>query len=378
MVSPTPTEPTAALPELDRTGLGERPFKLGFFTHVTSPEPGAGPYTELKELFVGAEELGFDAGFVAQHHLSNGTGGRLPSPLIGLTSVAEHTSRIELGTAVATLPLEDPIRLAEDAAVLDIISGGRVQLGLGTGTANFAGYAAFGKDVERRHELYGENLRVLLSALAGEPIRNTDAVLSPDGRALVRRIWGTPGDPASARRAARSGTGALFGTSNLHARKHQRPIIDAYLEEWREHGAIDAPPSVRETLRPRLGGIRMIYPSTSRAAGIRELADFFDTVRPGVAKARGVAAEDLTVDDLIDGVNLRFGAAEEVAQSIKDDPALLPEISYLIPVTVVLIQARADRRAAAREVDRALAGLKVIAEEVGPLLGWSPANTSRP
>jgi hypothetical protein len=86
----------------------------------------------------------------------------------------------------------------------------------------------------------------------------------------------------------------------------------------------------------------------------------------------------LTVDDLIDGVNLRFGAADEVAQSIKDDPALLPEISYLIPVTVVLIQARADRRAAAREVDRALAGLKVIAEEVGPLLGWSPANTSRP
>lgn len=377
MVSPNPSETVHnSLAEIDRSGLDGRPFKLGFFTHVTSPEPGAGPYNELKELFVGAEELGFDAGFVAQHHLSNFTGGRLPSPLIGLTSVAEHTSRIELGTAVATLPLEDPIRLAEDAAVLDIISGGRVQLGLGTGTANFEGYAAFGKDVEKRHALYEENLQVLLAALAGEPIRGTTAVLSPEGSQLLHRIWGTPSDPESARRAARYGTGALFGTANLHAREHQRPIIDAYLEEWRNNGAIDAPESVRETLRPRLGGIRMIYPSDSRASAITELADYLGAVRGSVAKAKGVDPDSLTTDELVDGVNLRFGSPSDVAEGIASDPGLLPEISYLIPVTIVLIQGRAGGPAAAREVDHALAGLRVIAEQVAPLLGWSPARTA--
>lgn len=381
MVSPHSAEDEVAgrrltVSEPDPATSVRRPFKLGFFTHVTSNAPGAGPYDELKELFIGAEQLGFDAGFVAQHHLSNPTGGRLPSPLIGLASVAEHTKTIELGTAVSVLPLEDPIRLAEDAAVLDLISNGRLQLGLGTGTANFAGYAAFGKAVAQRHSLYDENLRILFEALSGMPLRGTNAVLSPDGRALLNRIWGTPGDADSARRAARFGTGALFGTSNLHARTQQRPIIDAYLQEWQRCGAVDAPPIARPLLTPRLGGIRMIYPTTSRDDAIAELTGYFDAIRPSVGKALALPEDAVSIEQLVDRTNLHYGSPAETAKSLLDDAALFPEVDYLIPVTVVLVSARAAGGSASREVDHALAGLEAIAQVVAPLLGWSPAARS--
>ena len=86
------------------------------------------------------------------------TAGHMPSTAesqSGLAAGAERTRRIPLGTAVVTLPLEDPVRVAEDAAVLDALSGGRVELGVGSG-ADPAVFAAFGKDLGRRREDLGE------------------------------------------------------------------------------------------------------------------------------------------------------------------------------------------------------------------------------
>lgn len=87
-------------------------------------------YRAFIELFRYAEELGFDAGWVAQHHFEDGRHGpgAGASPLTFLTAVAENTKYLRLGTAVVTLPLESMIRLAEDAATLDVISGGRLEL----------------------------------------------------------------------------------------------------------------------------------------------------------------------------------------------------------------------------------------------------------
>src|SRR5688572_4463765 len=102
------------------------PFRLGFFTRLVDDVPAAEVYARALETFETAEELGYEVGWVAQHHAHQEGG--LPSPLVFLAAAAARTERIRLATGIITLPLEQPIRVAEDAAVLDEISGGRVEL----------------------------------------------------------------------------------------------------------------------------------------------------------------------------------------------------------------------------------------------------------
>src|SRR5262249_11726061 len=101
------------------------PKRLGFFTPLLDQAAAAGRYGLATAQIAHAERCGFDTAWVAQHHFHEEEGG-LPGPLVFLAQVAAQTSRIRLGTAIVTLPLELPIRVAEDAAVLDLISGGRL------------------------------------------------------------------------------------------------------------------------------------------------------------------------------------------------------------------------------------------------------------
>src|SRR4051812_16989626 len=143
-------------------------LRLGFLTHLHVGGDAADSYRIALDLFSTAEQLGFDSGWVAQHHFLNG-GGRMPSTLTFLAAAAERTRRIGLGTAIVILPLEDPLRVAEDAAVLDTISGGRLQLGMGTGGDPLT-FAAFGQDLDARRQRYADGVRTIRDILAGEPI----------------------------------------------------------------------------------------------------------------------------------------------------------------------------------------------------------------
>ncbi|WP_225994584.1 LLM class flavin-dependent oxidoreductase [Streptomyces sp. SS1-1] len=139
------------------TGTTTPRFRLGFLTHVQSRgDDLARTYRNAQDLFVVADELGFDIGWVAQHHVPL-AGGGLSSPWTFLAHAAARTTRIRLGTAITVLPLEDPVRLAEDVATVDTLSGGRVEVGVGSG-ASPTEYAAFGRDVARKRELTTESL----------------------------------------------------------------------------------------------------------------------------------------------------------------------------------------------------------------------------
>src|SRR3989442_10128425 len=90
-------------------------------------------YHETLEQIVYADELGFDTAWLAELHF-NRPFSIMPAPLIVAAALAQRTKRIRLGTAVALLPLQHPLRTAEDAATVDILSQGRLEFGVGRGT----------------------------------------------------------------------------------------------------------------------------------------------------------------------------------------------------------------------------------------------------
>lgn len=144
-------------------------FGVGLYTgqRPTPHEPTHGWYDDLVPLAVAVEAGGFDALWVSEHHgLEDGY---LPSPLLALAAVSAATTTLVLGTGLALAPLYHPLRLAEDAAVLDQLSHGRLVLGLGMGYAE-AEYAAYGVDPSRRGARMADLLRFLRQAWSGKEL----------------------------------------------------------------------------------------------------------------------------------------------------------------------------------------------------------------
>ncbi len=122
-------------------------------------------YEETLEEAQLADELGFDSFWLAEHHFS--TYGVLGNPLMFGAAIAERTQRIKIGTAVMVIPFYNPVRLAEDAALLDNISGGRLLLGTGSGyqPKEFAG---FNVDPNTSKDRYNETIDILRLAWTEE------------------------------------------------------------------------------------------------------------------------------------------------------------------------------------------------------------------
>lgn len=178
--------------------------RLGYLTHVaTSDERDtAQVYRDTIRLAVAAEEAGFSSIWFAQHHFG-AKRSSLPAPLVLLAAVAQHTSSIRLGTGAVSAPLEHPTRLAEDAATVDVLSGGRLELGLGAGSDQAAS-EHFGMDHEQRHMDTAEAVVAVLDAL-----RDTDFV--PQRPELADRVWLASSSAAGAEFAARHGIGLISG-----------------------------------------------------------------------------------------------------------------------------------------------------------------------
>ncbi|MGH7319290.1 MAG: LLM class flavin-dependent oxidoreductase [Candidatus Rokuibacteriota bacterium] len=144
-------------------------MRLGVFSvvdHYPSelPRTVGELYRELLEQVEAAEALGFDSFWVAEHHFHEY--GAIPSPPVWMASAAERTRRIRLGSAVSILPFRNPLHVAEDYAMVDILSGGRLNFGAGSGylTHEFAGH---GIDPESKRERFDEALEIILQAWRG-------------------------------------------------------------------------------------------------------------------------------------------------------------------------------------------------------------------
>jgi alkanesulfonate monooxygenase SsuD/methylene tetrahydromethanopterin reductase-like flavin-dependent oxidoreductase (luciferase family) len=159
-------------------------------------------YRESLDLVVEAERLGLDSVWFTEHHFF--ADGYLPQTLTMAAAVAARTTRIRIGTAIVVAPLHHPLELAEQAAVVDILSDGRLTLGLGAGYVHKE-FAAFGADLARRYAETDGRVRELRALL--DPEREGSVTPPPVQRPFP--IWLGYQGPQGARRAGRLGCGLL-------------------------------------------------------------------------------------------------------------------------------------------------------------------------
>src|SRR3954452_11803960 len=224
-----------ARPGIARRTAAKPPLRLGFFTRLLDQADAAERYRLALAQIAHAERCGYDSAWVAQHHFHEDEGG-LPAPFVFLSQAASRTTRIRLGTGIVCLPLELPIRVAEDAAVLDLMCGGRLEVGIGPG-GNLSAYTAFGLDSDERTALLVGYHRTLIDAWTGRELPGGDRLYPPDP-GLADRVWQATFNVEGARRAGAAGDGLMLSRTQPRPREApglslpdiQNPMIDAYLE----------------------------------------------------------------------------------------------------------------------------------------------------
>ncbi|HTL42419.1 MAG TPA: LLM class flavin-dependent oxidoreductase [Pseudolysinimonas sp.] len=244
------------------------------------------------ELAVAAEEIGVAGAYVRVHHFAR----QLASPFPLLAAMAARTSRIELGTAVIDMRYENPLAMAEEAAAADLISGGRLQLGISRGSPEPAldGAAAFGyvpAEGESDADMARQHAELFRTAISGRPLVRGNPqmgaagalAIQPQSPGLGARIWWGAGTRATATWTAEQGMNLMSSTlltedTGVPFDELQAEQIAMFRDAWRVAGHGDGELG-RE---PRVSVSRSILPliddGTRHYFGLRAQADASDQV----------------------------------------------------------------------------------------------------
>jgi putative FMN-dependent luciferase-like monooxygenase len=326
--------------------------RLGYFSRLLDEVSPAERYRLGTEQIRHAESCGFDAAWVAQHHFSETEGG-MPSPLVFLAQVAARTTTIRIGTGIITLPMENAVRIAEDSTVLDLMSGGRLEVGVGPGGTP-SSFASFGQDSARRNEIFESNLAQLKAAWRGERIGGVENRLYPASPSLGDRVWQATFSVAGGRRAGLAGDGLLLSRTQprpddqpeLTLSDIQNPIIDAYLA---------ALPAGRA---PRILASRSMFVADDRAEA-RHFAQLGLRRFNERLKALGRGRPDESLEVMLKAADSHVGTPEDVIATLSADTALARATDMAFQV---------------HSMDPPhpfiLRSIELTASKVAPALGW--------
>lgn len=244
------------------------------------------------ELAVAAEELGIDGAFVRVHHFAR----QLASPFPLLAAMAARTSRIELGTGVIDMRYENPLYMAEEAAITDLISNGRLQLGISRGSPETAlrGYEAFGHiPVEGSTDADDARQRAAIfrAAIAGAGVAPANPqmtgltgmlAIQPQSPGLSARIWWGSGTRQTAKWAGEQGMNLM--SSTLLTEDTGVPFGDLQAEQiaifraaWAEAGHPGTPRvSVSRSILPIVNDVDRMYFGGRAGADAEDQVGYLD------------------------------------------------------------------------------------------------------
>lgn len=308
------------------------------------------------DLAQGMDDLGVNGAYFRVHHFAR----QQASPMPLLAAIAARTKRIEVGTGVIDMRYENPLYLAEEAAALDLISDGRLALGVSRGSPESVvrGYEAFGytgSEDPRGADIAREHFDLFLRAIDGEGLADRDPnspfgagtgrqSIEPHSPGLRSRVWWGAGNRDSAEWAGRTGVNLM--SSTLLTSADGRPFdilqakqIDAFREAWREAGHAG---------EPRVSVSRSVFPITTAE----------DEMYFG-------GRQDGDQIGVIDGIRSTFGktyAAEPdvLVEQLLDDAAIRTADTLMLTIPSQL------------GVEFNLRVVESFAKHVAPSLGWLP------
>jgi alkanesulfonate monooxygenase SsuD/methylene tetrahydromethanopterin reductase-like flavin-dependent oxidoreductase (luciferase family) len=321
-------------------------------------QTGADALRQTIELAEAAEELGIDGAYVRVHHFAR----QLASPFPLLAAIGARTQRIEIGTAVIDMRYENPLYMAEEAGAADLISGGRLQLGISRGSPEPAlrGFEAFGyvpAEGRTDADLAREHTRVFREALTGAGVVPADPAMTgsrallpiqPQAPGLAQRIWWGSGTRATAEWAAQQGMNLMSSTlltedTGVPFSELQAEQIYQFREAWTAAGWEH---------EPRVSVSRSVLPIVT------------DTDRMYFGRRADSGQDQL---GFLDGVMARFGRSyvgepDVIAEELGRDRAVREADTLLLTVPNQL------------GVDYNAQLLETIASHIAPAIGWQPAG----
>ncbi len=326
---------------------------LGFLTigSFDPADPGPGHEATLRMVELG-ERLGFDSAWLRHRHLQYG----ISSPLAVLAALTQRTSRIALGTAVTPLAWENPLRLAEDLATVDVLSGGRLNPGVSVGPPMHWDdvKGALYPDTADAEDFTHARVERLLRLVAGEPaasfsgregvVEEWSDRVQPHSPGLRGRMWYGGASTRSAQWAGRAGVN-LLTSSVVKAEDGSTgfaAIQAAQVRAYREAGGTG-----------RVSQGLVVIPTDGATPAQRErYATYAAERRPRTASPQG-PARLLFAPDLV-------GPSEEIAEALYAHAGFreVTDVAFALPFSF----AEADYGQI----------LTDVATRLGPLLGWSP------
>ncbi|WP_312704959.1 LLM class flavin-dependent oxidoreductase [Stenotrophomonas lactitubi] len=322
-------------------------------------QPRAGLDATLA-LIAFAEQLGYDGAWVRHRHLEPG----ISSAAVFLAAASQHTTRIELGSAVIQLGYETPFRLAEDLSLLDALAGGRLQVGVSTGApphGELVGPLLYDSDPAHIDFSHGRVAR-LLEALRGEPLGAPDAEvgnaatryrprLQPRAPGLVDRVWYGAGSLQSARSAGEQGLHLLLG--NVNRAELSDDFFVAQLQHLQAYRAALPLGSPR-----RVAVGRVLVPTEGVDAATRQRIEAFSTQRHARTLAPQGPRRTMFAPDVV-------GSTAQIIARLQADP-LLQHVDELRVELPYELPEQDYRRI-----------LTTVIEDIAPALGWrAPAQAA--